>query len=331
MLQSLLGRVHVAALPMRTTFRGITVREVALIEGPEGWGEFSPFTEYDDGEALLWLMSACEAAFEKRNVPLRNSIRVNATLPAVNSEEEIEKILSLYPGVEVVKVKVGTSLQSDLERIKKVQAIAPHLRIRLDANGLWSVAEAEEFIAAFSEVIPIQLVEYIEQPCATLVELRELKSKLKVPVKIMADELIRKTQDPFSLDLAGAVDVIMLKVSPLGGIQRSLKIAKHFGLPVVVSSALESAIGISYGLQLAAEIPDLSYDCGLATGALFTRDVAELPIRSGAIALESVTPNAQSLNELSASADRQIWWRNRIERVWQLGMEKVSVERGWQK
>ena len=155
----------------------------------------------------------------------------------------------------------------------------------------------------------------MEQPCATVEELRELKSKIKIPLRIAVDEIIRKAPDPFAVDLTDAADVVMLKVQPLGGIQRCLDIANHHGLPVVVSSALESAIGIEYGLELAASISDLTFDCGLATGSLLASDVATHEIIDGKITLGQVSPH---LDGLDVSAERFEWWKNRIMRTWEL-------------
>jgi O-succinylbenzoate synthase len=161
----------------------------------------------------------------------------------------------------------------------------------------------------------VGVFEYVEQPCATIEELRELKSKIRIPLTIAADEVIRKSEDPFAVDLAGAADIVMLKVQPLGGIRRSLQIAEHHGLPVVVSSALESAVGISYGLELAASIPDLSYDCGLATGSLIAQDVATLPVIDGSISLIDLDIK---LDGLDVSAERYEWWKNRAMRCAEL-------------
>jgi len=310
MLDDLLKTLRVIALPTRTNFRGVTVREVALIQGPQGWGEFSPFLEYDDNECRPWLASAIEAATVARPARYREAIAVNGIIPELNDKKEIESLMRTFSGAKTFKVKVGKNLVEDVVRVARVFSNAPKAAIRIDVNGLWSVGEALTHLYAYYEEIgPFQ---YVEQPCATIEELRELKSKTKIPLRIAADEAIRKAPDPFAVDLTGAADVVMLKVQPLGGIQRCLDIANHHGLPVVVSSALESAIGIEYGLELAASISDLTFDCGLATGSLLTRDVTEHEIVDGKIALGQISPQ---LDGLDVSPERYEWWKNRIMRV----------------
>jgi O-succinylbenzoate synthase len=310
MLDDLLATLRVITLPTRTNFRGINMREVALMQGPQGWGEFSPFLEYDDKECRPWLASAIEAATVARPTRYRDAIAVNGTIPELNDKKEIEDLMRSYQGVKTFKVKVGRNLNEDIARVARVFSNAPKAAIRVDVNGLWSVDEALTHLYAYYE--EIGPLEYVEQPCATVEELRELKSKIKIPLRIAADEAIRKAADPFAVDLTDAADLVMLKVQPLGGIQRSLDIAAHHGLPVVVSSALESAIGIEYGLDLAASISDLTYDCGLATGSLLASDVAAHEIADGKIALGQISPQLEGLD---VAPDRFEWWKNRIMRV----------------
>ena len=313
MLDDLLATLRVITIPTRTNFRGVTYREVALIQGPQGWGEFSPFLEYDDNECAPWLASAIEAATVARPARFRNEIGVNGTIPELNDKKEIEALMRTFSGAKTFKVKVGGNLTEDVTRVARVFSNAPKAAIRVDVNGLWSVDEAlTNLYAYYEEVGPL---EYVEQPCATVEELRELKRRIKIPLRIAADEVIRKATDPFKVDLTDAADIVMLKVQPLGGIRRSLEIAQHHGLPVVVSSALESAIGIEYGLELAASISDLNFDCGLATGSLLTRDVAEHKIVDGKIALGQISPQ---LDGLDVTPDRFEWWKNRIMRVGKL-------------
>jgi O-succinylbenzoate synthase len=204
-------------------------------------------------------------------------------------------------------VKVGTDVSDDLHRLEVIRALRPNAKIRIDVNGLWSVDEAEMFLNSVGEI------EYVEQPCATIEELRELKKR--IDVKIVGDEVLRKSDNPFELDLTGAVDFLMLKVQPLGGIKRAHAIAEHHNLPVVVSSALESAVGINYGLMLAASFENMNFDCGLGTGSLLAKNVAELPIVDGKIEISDVKP---ALDGLDVSADRFEWWKNRIMRTAEL-------------
>jgi O-succinylbenzoate synthase len=305
--QMLLESLRVVALPMKTIFRGVTVREVALIQGEYGWGEFSPFLEYDDAESAPWLASAIEAATQPKPQLYRTEVAVNGTIPALNDKEELEKVVNSYPGVTTFKVKVGTNTDEDIARINVLRSLRPNAKFRIDANGLLSVEQAVSLLQLVGDI------EYIEQPCATIEELRELKKRINV--KVVGDEVLRKARDPFALDLSGAVDYLMLKVQPLGGIKRAHQLAEHHNLPVVVSSALESAVGINYGLTLAASFKEMNFDCGLGTGSLLAKNVAELPIVDGKIVTSDVVPNLEGLD---VSADRFQWWKNRIMRTAEL-------------
>ena len=305
--QQLLDSLRVIALPMKTNFRGISVREVALIKGSHGWGEFSPFIEYDDAESASWLASAIEAATTPQPKLYRTSVAVNGTIPALNDPDELARIVDSFPGVNTFKVKVGNDLAEDLARVNAIRKLRPQANIRIDVNGLWNVGQAEEFLASVGQI------EYVEQPCATIEELRELKSR--TPVKIVGDEILRKAPNPFEIDLTGAIDYLMLKVQPLGGIKRAHAIAEHHKLPIVVSSALESAVGIKHGLTLAASFEEMNFDCGLGTGSLLAADVAHLPIVDGKIEISEFEPQ---LDGLDVAPDRFDWWKNRIMRTVEL-------------
>ncbi len=305
--QQLLDSLRVIALPMKTKFRGITVREVALIKGPHGWGEFSPFLEYDDSESAPWLASAIEAATTPKPKLYRTSVAINGTIPALNEPADLKRVVDSFPGVTSFKVKVGNDLAEDLARVNVIRNLQPQAKIRIDVNGLWSVDQAEAFLSAVGDI------EYLEQPCATIEELRELKSRTSV--KIVGDEVLRKAADPFAIDLTGAIDYLMLKVQPLGGIKRAHALAKHHNLPVVVSSALESAVGINYGLTLAASFETMNFNCGLGTGSLLASDVAHLPIVDGKIEITEFEPQ---LAGLDVASDRFEWWKNRIMRTAEL-------------
>ena len=204
MLDQILNNLRVISLPTKTDFRGINTREVALIEGPSGWGEFSPFLEYDEYESVPWLVSAIESATQPKPPVFRKVIPINATLPAINGREAIADVLSWYPGASVIKIKAGKDLKEDFARIAHAHEIAPDAKIRLDVNGLWNVEEALEFIYAFYDEYDEELLEYIEQPCRSLEELRELKEACMMPVLIAGDEVIRKAEDPFDIDLEDA-------------------------------------------------------------------------------------------------------------------------------
>jgi len=305
--QQLLDSLRVIALPMKTNFRGISVREVALFKGPHGWGEFSPFLEYDDAESAPWLASAIEAASTPKPKLYRTSVAINGTIPALNDPQDLKTIVDSFPGVKSFKVKVGSNLAEDLARVNVIRQLQPHAKIRIDVNGLWNVDQAEQFLTSVGEI------EYVEQPCATVDELRELKSRTSV--KIVGDEILRKAPNPFEIDLSGAIDFLMLKVQPLGGIKRTHALAEHHNLPVIVSSALESAVGINYGLMLAASFEEMNFDCGLGTGSLLAADVAQLPIVDGKIEISEFEPQ---LDGLDVASDRFEWWKNRIMRTAEL-------------
>ena len=307
MEQQLLDTLRVVALPTKTNFRGVTVREVALFKGEQGWAEFSPFVEYDDQECAPWLACAIEAATVAKPHLYRTHVAVNGTIPALNDESDLERIVNSFPGVNTFKVKVGTDVSDDLHRLDVIRNLRPNAAIRIDVNGLWNVDDAEIFLNSVGEI------EYVEQPCSTIEELRELKQRLDV--KIVGDEVLRKSTNPFEVDLTGAVDYLMLKVQPLGGIKKAHALAEHHNLPVVVSSALESAVGINYGLMLAASFEEMKFDCGLGTGSLLAKNVAELPIIDGKIEISDVNP---VLDGLDVSADRFEWWKNRIMRTAEL-------------
>lgn len=305
--QSLLDSLRVVALPTKTNFRGINNREVALFKGEQGWAEFSPFLEYGDAECAPWLSCAIEAATKPKPRLFRDKINVNGTIPAINDANEISAIVDLFPGVKSFKIKVGENTEQDLARINKVRSLRPDSAIRVDVNGVWSVDQAVTFLNLAGEI------EYVEQPCESIEELRELKKR--IDVKIAGDEIIRKALDPFAVDLNGAVDILMLKAQPLGGIKRIHDLIDHHRLPVVVSSALESAIGIDYGLVLAGSIDHLEYGCGLATGSLLVKNVASIPIVNGQMEISSPVPNFDGLD---VSKERFDWWKNRIMRTAEL-------------
>jgi len=305
--------MRVVELPLRNKFRGITTREVALFKGEYGWGEFSPFLEYSPEESKTWLQSAIESATTKSPIYLRKSIPVNATMPETNSPDEITRILSRFPGCKSVKLKVGEDIKNDIARIRLVNDVVPEAKIRIDVNGGWSVTEAYSNISAIQSAIGA--LEYVEQPVASIQELRELKSALNGQALITGDEVLRKAKDPFGIDLSEAVDILMLKVSPLGGIHSALRLAAHHKLPVVVSSGLESAVGISAGLRLASALPDLTFGCGLATGSLMSKDVGLHEIKNGEILVTDIEPNFEGLE---VSSERYKWWQDRVMKTWEL-------------
>jgi O-succinylbenzoate synthase len=312
MRQQILETARVLSIPMRIKFRGITTREVLLFEGPKGWAEWSPFTEYEDEEASIWLKAAIEFAFGDIPEPTVKTIKVNATLAAV---KDVRAALEPFGNFEVVKIKVaeaGQTLQDDLDRIHEARKYYPEARIRLDANGGYDIETALTLAKAmYEEGVPL---EYLEQPVKTIAELAELRLKLKLlNIQVAADESVRKVSDPLAVAQAHAADLLVLKAAPLGGINNALRIANQAGLPVVVSSALETSVGISMGAYLAAAL-NSEYASGLATAALLTEDVTDTPLipTNGEIPLTRITPNKNSLAKLQAPADRTTWWLERL-------------------
>lgn len=313
-LQDIVDTVRVVALPLHTRFRGVDTREALLFEGPRGWAEFSPFVEYPDTEAATWLAAAIDFAWTPQPSPLRDRIRVNATVPAVEAAA-VPGVLARFAGCRTAKVKVaerGQTLADDIARVRAVRAeLGPEGRVRIDANGGWNVDEAEHAVHALNEFD----LEYIEQPCATVPELVELRARVRyLGIPVAADESIRRSDDPLAVARSGAADVIVVKAQPLGGTVRALRIIAATGLPAVVSSALDTAVGLSQGAALAAALPELDYDCGLGTASLFADDVADLRPRDGVIPVERVTPDAAALDRLAAEPERRAWWLERLER-----------------
>jgi o-succinylbenzoate synthase len=307
-IDDVLDRLHVVSLPMRVRFRGITTRELALIDGPAGWGEFGAFLEYGDAEAAHWLAAALDSAYRQPPPPRRMRIDVNATVPAVPAEQ-VPDILARFPGARTAKVKVaepGQTLDDDVARVDAVRALVPIVRV--DANGAWTLPQAVEAAAALTASAPL---EYLEQPCATIEELAQLRRQVDVP--IAADESIRKAGDPLAVVRAGAADIAVLKVAPLGGISALLTIAAQIDIPIVVSSALDSAVGIAIGLAAASALPELNHACGLGTGRLFVEDVVDnvTPV-DGYLPVGPVTPDPARLQALAAPPDRRQWWIDRV-------------------
>ena len=301
------------SVPMRTRFRGITVREGMLLRGEAGWGEFSPFLEYDAAVAEPWLRAARESADDGWPEPLRHEVPVNVTVPAVGPEHAAE-IVRASNGCTTAKVKVaepGQTLGEAQARLEGVRdALGPAGRIRVDANGIWSVDEAVSAIAALDRAAGG--LEYVEQPVATVEDLAVVRRRVDVP--IAADESIRRAEDPYRVRDLAAADVAVLKVQPLGGVRACLRIAEDIGLPVVVSSALESSVGIAAGVALAAALPELPYACGLATVQLLTDDLAVRPLLpvDGALPVGRPDVDAAALDRLRAAPDRRRHWLDRL-------------------
>lgn len=306
-------RTVVYSIPMRTSFRGQAVRTGILIEGPAGWGEFSPFPEYSPAESARWLAAAREAAFSSWPASVRQSIPVNCTVPAVGPQQAAAIVGA--SGCHTAKVKVaerGQSETDDLERVEAVRAaLGPSGRLRIDVNGAWSVDDATRMIKLLSRYD----LEYVEQPCATLDEMALVRRQVDVP--LAADESIRRATDPLRVRVAEAADVVVLKAQPLGGVRRSLEVAEACGLPAVVSSAVETSVGLAAGVTLAAALPELPYACGLATLSLLSGDVSAEPLLpvDGAISVRRPIPDEVLLAAAAADAALTQSWRNRLHQA----------------
>jgi O-succinylbenzoate synthase len=307
--------MRVWSIPMRTRFRGITVREGALVEGPAGWGEWSPFLEYPPDVAEPWLRCAEEAAAGDWPEPLRDEVQVNVTVPAVGPDDAHR--ITLAGGCRTAKVKVaepGQTLADDEARLEAVRdALGPDGHVRVDANGGWDVDAAVAAIAALDRAAGG--LEYVEQPCASVEELAVVRRR--VGVRIAADESIRRAADPYRVRDLEAADVAVLKVQPLGGVRACLRIAEDIGLPVVVSSALESSLGIAAGVALAAALPELPHACGLATVQLLTDDLAVEPLLpvAGALPVRRPAVDEGALARLVGDPDRVAHWEQRLRDV----------------
>ncbi len=323
-LAELEAAMRVVALPMRVKFRGVTVREVALFEGPSGWTEWSPFLEYEADEAAAWLAAAIEFGWGQTPPPLRSSIGINATLAAV-APDQISDALSKFGDFNTVKVKVAepaaaggsaaglVGIEADLARIRAVKELYPGVRIRIDANGGFSLQQAIE-LAKELAIEGIDL-DYFEQPVRTIAELAELRVKLsRIGMRIAADESVRKVSDPMAVVHAGAADVLVLKAQPLGGITSALRIIEEAKMPVTISSALETSVGISMGLHLAAAHELANHDAGLGTVALFEEDICDEPLlaQNAELEVRRAQPSDAKMQKFAATDERRQWWLNRL-------------------
>lgn len=307
--------LHVYRVGLRTRFRGLTERDGVLLHGPAGWGEFSPFWDYDDAEARAWWAAAVEAADEGWPAPVRTRVPVNVTVPAVDGVRA-HAIVRGSGGCRTAKVKVAEPGQSEADEVERLEAVrdalGPHGHIRIDANGAWDVATARARLRVLDRAAGG--LEYVEQPCASVEGLAAVRRGSHVPVA--ADESIRRAADPLAVVRAHAADVVVLKVQPLGGVRACLRLAEQVGLPVVVSSALETSVGLAAGLALAAALPELEHACGLATAHLLADDVApSLLPHDGAIDVRRVEADPALLAAHAAPPELRARWLTRVAAV----------------
>ncbi|WP_244671415.1 o-succinylbenzoate synthase [Actinomyces succiniciruminis] len=324
-------------VPLRTSFRGLTRRDGVLLHGPAGWGEVAPFWDYDADAAAPWLAAALEqATVGNADLPrLRETIPVNITVPAVDPDRARALIAEAGSAAGparhavappsalpvTVKVKVAGArvsdrqgLAADLERIEAVRdAIGPHGRIRIDVNGAWDLETARRILPLMDAAA--QGLEYVEQPCGSTQALADLRRLVDIP--IAADESIRLAADPLAVARLDAADVAVLKVAPLGGARRALALAERLGLPAVVSSAIDTSVGIGAGVALAAALPGLKHACGLGTVRLLARDVAApaaIPA-DGALPVRPVHVSRALLRTAAADAELTARWQLRLSHI----------------
>ena len=304
--------LQVVSIPVKNTFRGIKSREIALFEGPAGWSEFSPFLEYDNKQSATWMKAALEAATKPAPTPLRNEVMVNATLPNIKPGE-VEKVLSNFDGCTTIKIKIN-DFTIDRELLIESLKHVPNARFRLDINGGWTLDEAIVNLKNYEGEFA-GLIDYVEQPCIDIADLKVLKNE--TGIKIAIDESIRKFLGSDLTKLKDVADIAVIKWAPSGGINAALDLIKQISLPVVVSSALDSSVGISHGLALACAIPNLYGACGLATVALLEGDVTSdsLLASKGVIANRKVTPDR--ISEFKLDNHRQKWWQDRADLIYE--------------
>ena len=322
--EELAARAHVVVLPLKVRFRGVVEREVLLLDGPAGWAEFAPFTEYADAEASAWLRGAVEAGWEGYPEPVRTHVPVNATVPAV-PPSGVERVLGAYDAAHTVKIKVaeaGQALADDVARVAEVRRLLPGAALRIDANAGWTLDQALEALEALEALAPYGL-QYAEQPVAGIEGLRRLRAEVArrgLGILLAADESVRKESDPLAVARAEAADLIVVKAPPLGGVRRALRIVAEAGLPAVVSSALDTSVGTRTGAALAAALPELPYACGLGTVSLFAADVAAEPYvaRGGMLDLRTVAADPELVERHAADPARRRWWLERLRRCREL-------------
>jgi O-succinylbenzoate synthase len=300
-------------VPMRLRFRRVTTRAGVLLQGPAGWGEFSPFPDYGPAYASRWLAAAQEAATLAFPDPVRDRVPVNTTVPAVPPQQAYD--LAAASGCTTAKVKVaetGQDLADDLARVSAVRdALGPQGRIRVDANATWDVESAVLAITRLDRAAGG--LEYVEQPCATLEEMREVRRRVNVP--LAADESVRTAQDPLRIAGLDAADIVVVKVQPLGGVHRALEVIDAAGLPAVVSSAIETSVGLAAGVALAAALPDLPYACGLGTATLLAADVTDQPLLpdAGFLPVRRVAPDPAMLDQAAPDPEQTLALFDRMQ------------------
>ena len=307
-------KLQVVSIPVKANFRGINFREIALFEGPAGWSEFSPFIEYSNKEASTWLKAAIEGATTEPPKPIRDQVEINATLPNVKVSE-VKDLLAGFNGCNTIKIKIN-DFETDQALLIECLKEVPKAKFRLDVNGGWALEEAIANVQSYEKAFG-SLIEYIEQPCTDFADLNSLRNS--TGIKIAVDESIRKYLAGDLTKIKEVADIAIIKWAPTGGFDAALEVIEKIGLPVVISSALDSSVGISHGLSLAEAVPNLYGACGLGTVCLLEGDVTSNPLMpiNGIIKNRKVIPDR--IEEFKAESGRQKWWQDRANAVYEGG------------
>jgi len=307
-------KLQVVSIPVKANFRGINFREIALFEGPAGWSEFSPFIEYSNKESSTWLKAAIEGATKEPPKPIRDQVEINATLPNVKVSE-VKDLLAGFNGCNTIKIKIN-DFETDQALLIECLKEVPKAKFRLDVNGGWALEEAIANVQSYEKAFG-SLIEYIEQPCTDFADLNSLRNS--TGIKIAVDESIRKYLAGDLTKIKEVADIAIIKWAPTGGIDAALEVIEKIGLPVVISSALDSSVGISQGLSLAEAVPNLYGACGLGTVCLLEGDVTSNPLMpiNGIIKNRKVIPDR--IEEFKAESGRQKWWQDRANAVYEGG------------
>ena len=307
-------KLQVVSIPVKANFRGINFREIALFEGPAGWSEFSPFIEYSNKESSTWLKAAIEGATKEPPKPIRDQVEINATLPNVKVSE-VKDLLAGFNGCNTIKIKIN-DFETDQALLIECLKEVPKAKFRLDVNGGWALEEAIANVQSYEKAFG-SLIEYIEQPCTDFADLNSLRNS--TGIKIAVDESIRKYLAGDLTKIKEVADIAIIKWAPTGGFDAALEVIEKIGLPVVISSALDSSVGISHGLSLAEAVPNLYGACGLGTVCLLEGDVTSNPLMpiNGIIKNRKVIPDR--IEEFKAESGRQKWWQDRANAVYEGG------------
>jgi O-succinylbenzoate synthase len=284
-------------VPFRRPWQGLTHRRAVIVEGPAGFGEMSPLPGFPSDPDRC-RRSAEEAAFTGWLPPVRRQVAVNAVIGAVPPAEAAARATeAVSRGMGTVKVKVGDA--DDIDRVAQIRnAVGPGTRLRVDANGAWDLDTAVDRLGALRRYD----LELAEQPVASLADLARLRRR--TDIRLAADECVRSLDDARRLAALEAADVLVVKVQPLGGVRAALAVVEAAGVPAIVTSMLETSVGLAAGLALAAALPELPFACGLATATLLAADITDDPLvaHDGVLELRPVRPSRELMARYALSS-----------------------------